>query len=191
MSEVLSQPVVHALARALGHFVWQGAAIGLVTLVAFRLLRSSANARYLVGVTGLAAMLIAPIVTLVLLNGAESRTTVATSTAPGTAAASAGFAEQVSTAAIAAVTRPVEMDWLAIAVVAWMIGAMGFALRLAGGWIVARRYVTRAVEPASEHLVDLVHDLSTRMGIPRAIAIVQSSAVSVPVLIGWLKPTIV
>src|SRR5262245_27942497 len=73
MTDVLSQPAVYALARTLGHFVWQGAAIALVMLVAFRLLRSSAaSARYLIGVGGMAAMLIAPVVTLVFLaNGSQ------------------------------------------------------------------------------------------------------------------------
>src|SRR4029453_5895889 len=72
-----------------------------------------------------------------------------------------------------------------------MIGAIGFTMRLAGGWVVARRYATRAGEPASEQLTELMHDLAAPLGVKSVIAIVQSSAVSVPVIVGWLKPTIV
>ena len=189
MADVLSQPAAHALARALGHFVWQGAAIALIALVAFRLFRTSASARYVVGVIALAAMLAAPVVTfLILMNGSDPSAApvvptpiVAPASTPATQFATAGSPAAESN----------QVDWQAVTLLAWMIGASAFALRLTGGWIVARRFATRAVQPASEQIADVVRQLADRMEIRRAIAVLESSAVSVPIIIGWLKPTIV
>ena len=65
MADFVGHPFVQALAWTLVHFLWQGAAIGIVTLV---LMRSSRLpwTRYAIGVGALAAMLIAPIVTLLV-----------------------------------------------------------------------------------------------------------------------------
>ena len=192
MTDVLSQPAAHALARALGHFVWQGAALALVTVVLFRLFRASASARYLVGVTGLAAMMAAPVITFVILaNGSQPvidptrqvgiTTSLTSAIVPATLAITTGEGATLST----------QIDWLAALLLAWMLGAAAFTLRLTGGWIVARRFATRAVQPASEQISDMVRQLAIRMNVGRAIAIVESAAVSVPIMIGWLKPTIV
>ena len=189
--DVLSQSAIDALARTLGHFVWQGAAIALLAVIAFRAFRSSPNARYLVGVMGLAAMLVTPIVTFVMIAGGPSTSPFFAQAESASATSAPSLAEQVSNAAIAAITRPLQIDWMVVTVVLWMAGAIGFTLRLAGGWVVARRYAKRAVEPASEHLTLLVHEMAMRMNIRRVMSIVQSSAVSVPVIVGWLRPTIV
>ena len=63
MTDFVQHPVVQALAWALVHFLWQGAAIGLVVLVTARVVRS-ASVRYAIGVGALAAMLAAPTATL-------------------------------------------------------------------------------------------------------------------------------
>lgn len=192
MSDVLSQPAAHALARALGHFVWQGAAIALVMLVAFRLFRASASARYLAGVAGLAAMLLAPVVTFALLANAPQPAIVGASQQPVGASISTIDAPASGAAAAASnAGQSSPIDWQAAVLLAWLVGASAFTLRLTGGWIVARRFASRAVQPASEHISDMVQHLARRMDVRRAIAVFESHAVSVPVMMGWLKPTIV
>ena len=60
---LLSQPAAQAVGWALLQFVWQGAAVGAVTALAFVALRRSASdVRYVVAAIGLALMLTLPLV---------------------------------------------------------------------------------------------------------------------------------
>ena len=61
---LLQQPAAQAVGWALLQFVWQGAAIGVLTALALAALRrSAADVRYVVAAIGLALMLTLPIVT--------------------------------------------------------------------------------------------------------------------------------
>src|SRR5262245_5586535 len=133
MTDVLSQPAIDALARTLGHFIWQGAVIALLSLGAFRMFRGSAAARYIVGVAGMAAMLAAPVATFFVINGAGVMAPSSLASAPTLSLDLALATVSVSTAANAATT---ELNWMAIAVLAWMVGVAGFMMRLVGGWII-------------------------------------------------------
>lgn len=62
----INPAVLERLAGSLLHFVWQGAAIAVVTAVALRMLRRrSAEFRYATASVALAAMLAVPFVTFV------------------------------------------------------------------------------------------------------------------------------
>ena len=64
----LSATLVPVLGRALLHFVWQGAAIGLVAVVALQCLRDARpQARYAVACSALLACALAPLATLLVL----------------------------------------------------------------------------------------------------------------------------
>ncbi|NQW03302.1 MAG: M56 family metallopeptidase [Acidobacteria bacterium] len=72
----------------------------------------------------------------------------------------------------------------------WAVGVVLFAARLAGGWLIARRLATRAVTPVAAELEIVARRLATRLRLSRPVRILQSSAVAVPVMIGWLKPVV-
>ena len=62
-----------ALGWTLVHFIWQGALIGAVVAAALRILRTqSAAARYAVCCGGLAAMVLAPPVTMIVLLSTQT-----------------------------------------------------------------------------------------------------------------------
>lgn len=194
MVEFIQHPVVQALAWALVHFVWQGAAIGLVSYVAFRVVRTSASARYAIGVGALVAMLIAPVATFLILANEPAASVPSRASLAGDVAvvipAGPGTVLNLDLGGPAPRLR-VEPDWLALTVLLWLAGVAFFSLRLVGGWIVARRFAWRAVHPASDRIQVLARQLADRLAVHRAVAILQSSAVAVPVMLGWLKPTIV
>src|SRR5579862_7842839 len=79
--EALRNPYVDAFARALLHFLWQGAAIGLATFGVLRL-STSARTRHTIGVASLALMLAAPLATTWYLSGAAAETATVSVTAP-------------------------------------------------------------------------------------------------------------
>ena len=65
--------VVPVLGRALLHFLWQGAAIGLVAVAALHSLRNARpQVRYAVACTALLACALAPLVTVALLLAGSS-----------------------------------------------------------------------------------------------------------------------
>jgi beta-lactamase regulating signal transducer with metallopeptidase domain len=189
MDELLGHPVVEALAWSLVHFVWQGAAIALVAALAMRAART-AEARYLMGVGALAAMLAAPVLTAaVILAPIAFPDTPAVMVEAPAAPGEPRTADAV--ASPAASTMSAGRVPIGVLVVVWAAGVFFFTVRLGGGWIVARRAARRAVRPAEARLQALAADLSRRLDIRRAVAVLESSAAAVPMLVGWLKPAVV
>ena len=70
LAEIAVHPVAQALTWALVHFIWQGAALGLLAFAILRFAPLSAQGRYVAGIVTLMAMLVAPIATTAwLLDG--------------------------------------------------------------------------------------------------------------------------
>jgi bla regulator protein blaR1 len=207
MTAVLQHPDVQALAWALVHFLWQGAALGLAAFLVIRLTRCGAEARYAIGVATLGLMLAMPVVTTAWLAG---RTVV--TPAPASAIALAGtdgFAPSAAArrSAETSVTAPRAVDPAGPAVPEsarraqtsvlpsvvlglWLVGVAILSLRLAGGWVVARRLVWRSVRPASAEVQALARRVAGRLALDRLVRVVESSAVAVPMMIGWMKPVV-
>jgi beta-lactamase regulating signal transducer with metallopeptidase domain len=184
-------PSTEALAWALVHFIWQGAALALIAFFAMRWLRLAADGRYVAGILTLAAMLASPVVTYVVLarNVAPAPIVSAFDSAPAdrgavrTVPAAAGTP---STVVRSGQAPPATLLLLA----AWLCGVAVFSMRLAGGWIVARRMVTRDVRPVTPEIALLARRVAGRLALDRAVRLIESSAVSVPVMVGWLKPIV-
>ena len=198
MTDMIQTPAAQALAWALVHFTWQGAAIGFVAFIAFRIVRSSASLRYAMGVGALVAMLAAPAATFFALLEAPRPAGTIDETAPAAGATGlalvAGAVSDDRATTLAAPRMPsirLSPEALAVAVAAWLTGVTFFSLRLFGGWIVARRMVRQSVRPAADHIQVLALRVADRLALRRVVAVLESSAVAVPVMVGWLKPTIV
>lgn len=196
MTDFIQHPVVQALAWALVHFVWQGTAIGLMAFVALRATRP-ASARYAIGVGALALMLAAPVATFIVLS--NSPATVSSHQQPSPApmapkpvepAVSSRVDDSAASVTPAAPLR-VSPEMLAMAVMSWIGGVAFFSMRLFGGWVVARRMARHAVTPAAVHIQRMAVDLAERMNVRRVVQVLESTAIAVPVMVGWLKPAIV
>jgi beta-lactamase regulating signal transducer with metallopeptidase domain len=190
MADFVGHPFVQALAWTLVHFLWQGAAIGLVALV---LMRSSRLpwTRYAIGVGALGAMLIAPIVTLLVQLSVSIVADAEVSLASALASAAGATLPGVATDAGEALASGVPDIMVAAIVGVWLAGVGVFGLRLAGGWVVARRVARQAVRPAAAEIQRLALAVGERLGVRRAVTVLESSLVAVPVMVGWLKPVIV
>jgi GWxTD domain-containing protein len=179
-------PITAAVGRALAHFIWEGAALALLFGAALACLRrASSQARYLAACSALAAMAAAFAITCAIeVNGVRT----------------IQLAEPAARFAIAAVHgigggAPVERprgneplwNWI---VPVWMAGVLVFALRGAGGWMNVRRMRSRAVIGAGEYWEARLRELAARMGVTRAVGLLESGVAHAPVLIGLLKPVI-
>ena len=202
-------PLVTAVGWALISFLWQALLIHGALLLVLRLVpvRRSA-ARYLVGLVALAALVLAPVATVIRsvsepvivpsgLSGmikvphpepASASATGPTDPSPDGLAAGVG--------SILALDWPVNVQvlmgkvsrYLPLVVLAWLVGAALSVGRLVGDVRAVRRLAREGVRPAPRWLAELVAK-QTRSG-HRAVPVLVSELVSVPMVLGVLKPLV-
>ncbi len=187
-----STPGAQALAWALVQFLWQGTAVALVLAGALAVLRGrSASLRYALAAGALLAMLAWPAVTVLssLGDGAPVLR----------AAAPVRFAGEAVPEALRAVLpaespetdlRALVQPLLPALLAFWIAGVVVLSLYHLGGWLAVRRLVRRGTRPAAERWVALLADLRQRLGIGRAVGLLESTAVAVPSVVGWLRPVV-
>ena len=202
MRDLLSQPTAQAIAWALVHFLWQGALIGVGALGLIRVARS-ASARYVIGVAALGLMLVAPIVTAGYLSaarGGEPRSSAhvaaihapATTGAIGASTSAPGslreFAEPSETRRIDG--GRVSLQNLSAVLFVWLCGVALLSVRLVRAWFGVHRLVHRNVQPVGQEIHSIVRRVSGRLALDRVVRVCESSAVVVPVMVGWLTPVV-
>ena len=210
MSQLLAlvgDPMVSALGWTLLHFFWQGAVIGLAAFVILRLVRPpDASARYLVGLVALVSMLATVIVTFTIVSSPRSHP-AGTAIAPPPSHAGGLVTGQIISdvpANPSAVRRllpqpegvaagprvPEAPFWLVGVTAAWGFGVLVLSLRLLGGWIVTRTLARRAIAAVSPAVEAAARQIARRLELQRGVAILESAAVSVPTLVGWVRPVV-
>jgi beta-lactamase regulating signal transducer with metallopeptidase domain len=202
---LLRQPLFLSLGWALVHFLWQGAAIAGLLALALRagatkgspVLRS-AEARYLAACVALLLLAACPVITLtaslsVLVPSAPSLSAYLPAPETQSAARPASLLPAVTTLSPVTGRRsPADLiqPLLPGVVAAWLLGVAALSVRLAGGWLLAQRlarYGTRSLHgPPRERF----RDLARRMGIDRPVLLLESTVVSVPTVIGWLRAAV-
>ncbi|MFI5177930.1 MAG: M56 family metallopeptidase, partial [Vicinamibacterales bacterium] len=198
-SDLLLGPYAQALAWTLVHFLWQGALIGLVAVWLMRMPRVGASARYTIGVTALAAMLAAPVATMAWIGSTPEITArrvapiATTSVRPSARVTSPPIAglkvlEPVEPVAPA---EPVEPVLPAVPLlVLWLAGVVVLSGRLLGNWLAVRRLIGRSVRPVDSEIHRLARRVAGRLALDRVVRVCESTAVAVPMMVGWLKPVV-
>ena len=164
---------VDTLGRTLLHFLWQGLLIAALQPVLLAVLRDArSDLRYLVRGALLGLMALAPLVTFWVLV-AEPPLPPAASLAVGSAAAADSI--------------PSSWGWV---VLAWALGASCFGLRTALGWLRLRRLCAASGTPLPSRFQHVFTRLTTELGVRARAVVVDSAAVAVPVVVGYLKPVV-
>jgi len=198
-STLFGGPVAHAIGWALVHLLWQGVLVAAILAAALALMqRQSANARYLAACGALA---------LLLAVGAATAYHVYEPAAPAAPFLSSGAAAfmppdgGLKPAAPLVVETATWRDGLAAVavfandhlpqfVLAWMLGVLLLSVRLTAGWIRAHRIATRDAVAATPEWQRIARRLSHALRIRGAIELLESAAVEVPTVIGWLRPVV-
>jgi beta-lactamase regulating signal transducer with metallopeptidase domain len=179
---------VNASGWMLLHSLWQGAAVAVALALALRLLRRApAQARYLAACVAMALMIALPMAVFW-----QPQTIASVVLAPHAMhLQSERTGEPVDPEVL---STPAPHPWqtqivtIFPAIVGlWMAGAGVLSLRVLGGWVLARRWVrcdTRAL------VCPWIDRLKARMGIRRAVALLESAHAEVPMVVGWLRPAI-
>ncbi len=178
----MNASVTDALAPALVHFLWQGAAIAIVLGLAGPLLRRvRPQARYLMLCGALGLMAAAPTITFLIKS---AHPPAGSEAAPAVAAA-------FPTTPLGA---PVETDpsrpWRPWVVSVWLAGVAVLAARALGGWLAARRLTHRQTSPAAAALQQAARRFARALDLRRPVRLLTSAIVKVPVVVGWLRPVV-
>src|SRR5256886_4183309 len=72
----------------------------------------------------------------------------------------------------------------------WILGVVAFSLRLASGWMAARRLAVMGTHPAPPGCAMALERLAARLRVTRPLRVLESALVQVPAVIGWLRPVI-
>ena len=178
------------------HFVWQGTIIGFATNALLQLLRRrSPQARYAAACAALVLMLAAPVATVMRLARTTAllpqTSSVATARSIDVAAPSRVYDSQRDPAGDQVATiHAMPTSWLAIVVAIWMAGVSVLAARVAASWWSVRRLHRTALASAPSRFIAQAARLSVRLGLSRAVRVVDSIDVDTPTVIGWLKPVV-
>ena len=200
----LRQPAAHALGWALLQFVWQGAAVGALTgLALLALRRSAADVRYVVASIGLALMLTLPIVTGTqkfdaLRQDASASGMEGTLSSPSAADGGSEVSVDPAPAALprsdagrlGSVRGLRAEPFIPLLMVVWLSGVTVLSLRLLSGWVWVQRLRTRGVRQAADVHRRMASRLSRRLHISRAVALLESTLVDVPTVVGFVKPVV-
>jgi bla regulator protein blaR1 len=173
----LWQGEIEAIASALLHFVWQGALILLVYAAARRAWRSDPRARLRAGHAALIALAVAPAVTLALRWPLPEPT------------AATGAQAIAATQGVGALVDAGQAEWMPWLVVLWALGVLLLAGRAGWQWHSLRMICARA-RPLESSWQQTMRSLGQRFGLERPIAVLESSEIGAPSLIGWIKPVV-
>ncbi|HTG32811.1 MAG TPA: M56 family metallopeptidase [Thermoanaerobaculia bacterium] len=190
-----ASPAAEAVARALVHFLWQGALVGVVTGGLLALLdKGRASTRYAVALGALFLMAALPIATASRLMDRAAgplrpATPVRAERAVASSPDSVASASMVARAGSESEARTFGVSLLPWIFRLWLAGVAALSLFHLGGWSRVRR-LPRQGRPAGEELQALARDLGRRLGIGRAVALLESSTISVPMVVGWLQPVV-
>ena len=211
MKTILDPELCWRVLLTLGHFLWQGAVIGLVAaVVAWMLRRASARARYGVWVTALFLMTLCPVGTFIHLSatagGAPMFAVISeeASAAPGArnpavlpsmteGPISAGSPAATAPPSVAVPALPEGVDWKRFAphaMAAYLLGValmFGRLLLALNGAVRLRRASAPVTDPV---LLEMIARRSRAMRLRFVPAVEFCKEVLVPTVVGLFRPVI-
>ncbi|MFY2558969.1 M56 family metallopeptidase [Corallococcus terminator] len=215
----MSSLVMESLGWALVHSLWQGTLVALGLAVALVTVgRRAANARYALACGALVLAVVLPAATG-WRHATQARATRQAEHAAATRAvheepllAARARAPRAVVSSERELTRATTSDWtrmepasvltrlveraresldslLRWVVLAWVAGVGLSSGRLTAEWVQLRQLARRAL-PAPREWQERLDTLSRRLGLSRAVRLLQSTEVDVPSTVGWLSPVV-
>jgi len=176
-------PLIETLGGAILHSLWQDAVIAILLALALRVLRGrSAALRYVVCCAAMTLMLVAPALTLAVALPSPSPATALPDAAPLRLLPYTAVVETMVHSPLGPM-----LPWI---VAVWIAGVSILSLRILGGILRVRNLTRNLVGPVTAAIQENAAILARRMGVTRAVSILQSTLAEVPSVIGWIKPVI-
>lgn len=199
---------VEQLGWVLVHFCWQGLILGgVLWLLRATMRKQSARSRYGVLCFGMAVCATAPCVTWVVISKNAVTHPRAIVMVRGTAQVAPEVAPAVMEpkrvslpSTSAAKDEPRRWDWaslnyriqawLPVLVKLWAAGVLLLSLKLVYGWLQVGRLRRSGMSVKDVAWKQRFHGLVERMGVRVTVRFLESAAVEIPTVIGWLKPVV-
>lgn len=218
LENLLTPGTIERLGWMLVHILWQATAVAILLALFLRLLRNgSADVRYGIACAALALIVALPIITMQLMKtpgpAAEAGPPRVVVTLPpeeptprpaGTMievgeempasmpASTPRLAADLPVPAVPLRERIVSAlePALPYVVLGWLVGVLGLSAWHLGGWAQLQRLRRRMVREIGRPLQQRLEELSVRLGVHRAVGLLESALVEVPTVVGWLRPVI-
>ncbi|MET0621379.1 MAG: penicillin-binding transpeptidase domain-containing protein [Pyrinomonadaceae bacterium] len=206
MFDVESFQILHGLAQGLLHSIWQCAAVAFLLAGVLALLRgSSSNVRYVSSCCAMALMLLLPSATvwkfLSSTPGAPMEDASEVTGASGVFLAEpkpGGRLNEKPVTPSAGSPQPAWnespteraarlLPWLTLV---WLAGVMLLSMRTLGGLVFAHRMKLRGARPVSGLWLERAAEIARKLSVSGPVKVLESSLVSVPTAVGWLRPAI-
>ena len=198
--------ILYGLAHGLLHSLWQCALIALLLAGALALLRGSgSNVRYVASCCAMALMLLLPSATVwKFLSSSSSVQMVDASEvagapgefviepAPGGRLYEKPVMSSAGSLQPAWGESPTEraarlLPWLTLV---WLAGVMLLSARTLGGLVLARRMKLHGARPVAGPWRERAAEIARKLSVSSPVKVLESSLVSVPTAVGWLRPAI-
>ena len=188
---------IEATAWTLIHFCWQAAAIaGAYRLISVALARRTSQARYILALSSMLAMLAAAVLTFGWeMRSPASPSYAAASSAVSNAIISGDFPRIVAPGGLSASqtaadrthlvnSLPSLMGWIDAF---WVIGVLALSVRGLGGWWLIHRLRASAMAEAPEAVRVAFRRIAQALGLEKAVLLRVSDAISSPITVGALR----
>lgn len=188
---------IEATAWTLIHFCWQAAAIaGAYHLISVALARRTSQARYILALSSMLAMLAAAVLTFGWeMRSPASPSYAAASSAVSNAIVSGDFPRIVAPGGLSASQTSTEgthlvnslpslMGWIDAF---WVIGVLALSVRGLGGWWLIHRLRAEAMPDASEAVTAAFRRIAQALGLEKTVLLRVSDAISSPITVGALR----
>ena len=182
-ANLIAPEVIQRFAGSLLHFIWQGAAIALMTAAGLRVLRRrSAEARYAFAIGGLTCMLAAPLITVAFYSqtGAVAQRLIV---ALNLASTSMEGGRSAATALHTSL-------WAQRILLSWCVGVVVFAARLVMGWRLSWQLVRSAEEILVPGVREIFDSVREKLGLGRPIRLLAHVRLDSAIVVGWLRPVV-
>ncbi|HEY3860188.1 MAG TPA: M56 family metallopeptidase [Gammaproteobacteria bacterium] len=179
-------PFAYHLGWTLLHFLWQGALVGAVyACLRNYMADASPQSRYLLSLGTLALLALLPVVTLIYVMGMPQAVPVITGFAAGN---HVFIPPQQPTLldSLHTLLHPL-VPWT---VPAWSVGVALLGFKSLAGWRRARLLTRQASHAAPDAWQETVTRLALQFGVRVQVRLLVTARVTVPCVIGWLKPVI-
>ena len=191
--QFIDAQVIESLALSLLHFSWQALIVACSLKIALYFIpQNQYRLRYGLSVLALVICCAAPFVTYSLVSHSEEAATLAKVVESSTITQL--ISPVVSESAFVQSSAASD-DWQfglseLDVVLLWFIGMFIALVKLC--WDIQKTYaLTRVgVRPVSHEIQAIADDLLEKLAVTRPVQVLKSNIIKVPVVIGWLKPTI-
>jgi beta-lactamase regulating signal transducer with metallopeptidase domain len=194
-------PLAQAIGWALVHLLWQGLLVAAILAATLALLsKQSANARYLASCGALIALVSLGAATAYRSYDGGHATVAGSGSETSNILASLKTPVPETSALISDTRQPApgtrfNLPTFAKAqlpkiVLAWMIGVLLLSIRLLFGWLRAHAIAKRNATDAAPEWQRAARRLAHALKLRRAVQLLESAAVEVPTVIGWLRPVV-